>query len=61
MGTQSFLYIVIGDGVVGGTICMVSFYAAIKGALLSQVMSIAFTFPLFGAFFTMVGIVLLTI
>jgi len=50
MGTQSFLYIVIGGGVVAGTIGMVSFYAAIKGAPLSQIMPIAFTSPLFGAF-----------
>lgn len=48
-GTQSLLYMVIGGGVVAGSVGMLCFYIAIKGAPLSQVMPIAFTSPLFGA------------
>lgn len=48
-GTKALLYMVIGGGVVAGAIGMLSFYTAIKGAPLSQVMPIAFTSPLFGA------------
>lgn len=48
-GTQSILYMVIGGGIVAGSLGMLCFYAAIKGAPLSQVMPIAFTSPLFGA------------
>ena len=53
-GLQSVLYLVIGGGVVAGSVGMLCFYAAIKGAPLSRVMPIAFTAPLFGA---LVGIV----
>jgi transporter family protein len=41
--------LMIGGGVVAGSIGMLCFYAALKGAPLSQVMPIAFTSPLFGA------------
>jgi len=43
------LYIIIGGGIIAGSLGMLSFYKAIKGAPLSQVMPIAFTSPLFGA------------
>ncbi len=46
---KSILYIVIGGGIVAGSLGMLSFYKAIKGAPLNQVMPIAFTSPLFGA------------
>ena len=46
---NSLLYIIIGGGIVAGAIGMLSFYRALKGASLSQVMPIAFTSPLFGA------------
>ncbi|WP_432798497.1 EamA family transporter [Poriferisphaera sp. WC338] len=48
-GTKSILYLVIGGGIVAGSIGMLCFYAAIKEAPLSRVMPIAFTAPLFGA------------
>ena len=48
-GTKALLYMVIGGGVVAGSVGMLCFYAAIKGAPLSRVMPIAFTAPLFGA------------
>lgn len=48
-GSKALLYMIIGGGVVAGAIGMLSFYTAIKGAPLSQVMPIAFTSPLFGA------------
>jgi len=48
-GAQSLLYLIVGGGVVAGSVGMLCFYAAIKGAPLSQVMPIAFTSPLFGA------------
>jgi len=47
-GTKSLLYMAIGGGVVAGSVGMLCFYAAIKGADLSRVMPIAFTSPLFG-------------
>jgi len=40
---------IIGGGVVAGSVGMLCFYAAIKEAPLSRVMPIAFTAPLFGA------------
>jgi transporter family protein len=40
---------VLGGGVLAGSVGLLCFYAAIKGAPLSQVMPIAFTAPLFGA------------
>ena len=54
-GTKSLLLMVIGGGVVAGSIGMLCFYAAIKGAPLNRVMPIAFTSPLFGA---LMGIIL---
>lgn len=47
-GTRSILMMVIGGGIVAGSIGMLCYYAAIKGAPLNQVMPIAFTSPLFG-------------
>ena len=48
-GTKALLMMVIGGGVVAGSIGMLCYYAAIKGATLTQVMPIAFTSPFFGA------------
>ena len=48
-GTKALLYMVIGGGVVAGSVGMLCFYTAIKGAPLTRVMPIAFTAPLFGA------------
>ncbi len=48
-GSKALLYMVIGGGIVAGAVGMLSFYYAIKGAPLNQVMPIAFTSPLFGA------------
>jgi len=47
-GTKSILMMVLGGGVVAGSIGMLCYYAAINGAPLSKVMPIAFTSPLFG-------------
>jgi transporter family protein len=47
-GTKSILMMVIGGGIVAGSIGMLCYYAAIKGAPLNRVMPIAFTSPLFG-------------
>jgi bacterial/archaeal transporter family protein len=48
-GPKALLLLVVGGGVVAGSIGMLCYYAAIKGAPLSRVMPIAFTSPLFGA------------
>ena len=48
-GPRSILYLVVGGGVVAGSLGMLCFYTALKGAPLSRVMPIAFTSPLFGA------------
>jgi len=49
-GTKALLMMVIGGGIVAGSVGMLSFYAALRGASsLSQVMPIAFTSPLFSA------------
>jgi len=49
-GTKTLLMMVIGGGIVAGSVGMLSFYAALRGASsLSQVMPIAFTSPLFSA------------
>ena len=48
-GPKALLFMVLGGGVVAGSVGMLCFYAAIKGAPLGQVMPIAFTSPLFGA------------
>ena len=47
-GPRALLSMVIGGGVVAGSVGMLCFYAAIKGAPLGPVMPIAFTSPLFG-------------
>lgn len=47
-GSKSILMMVIGGGIVAGSIGMLCYYAAIKGAPLNRVMPIAFTSPLFG-------------
>ncbi len=47
-GTKAILMMIIGGGIVAGSIGMLCYYAAIKGAPLNQVMPIAFTSPLFG-------------
>jgi transporter family protein len=47
-GTKSLLMMVIGGGIVAGSIGMLCYYAAIQGAPLTKVMPIAFTSPLFG-------------
>jgi transporter family protein len=46
---KAILYMVVGGGVLAGSVGMLCFYAAIKGAPLNRVMPIAFTSPLFGA------------
>jgi len=48
-GTKPLLSLVIGGGLVAGSLGMLCFYAAIKKAPLGVVMPIAFTSPLFGA------------
>ncbi len=48
-GTRALLYMVIGGGIVAGSVGMLCYYTAIKGAPLTRVMPIAFTSPLFGA------------
>lgn len=48
-GPKAILYMVIGGGILAGSVGMLCFYAAIKGAPLGRVMPIAFTSPLFGA------------
>jgi transporter family protein len=46
-GSKAIMMMVIGGGVVAGSIGMLCYYAAINGAPLSKVMPIAFTSPLF--------------
>jgi len=48
-GPKALLYMIVGGGIVAGSVGMLCFYKAIKGAPLTQVMPIAFTAPLFGA------------
>ncbi|HPH97958.1 MAG TPA: EamA family transporter [Anaerolineaceae bacterium] len=48
-GPKALLMMVIGGGVVAGSVGMLCYYMAIKGAPLTRVMPIAFTSPLFGA------------
>lgn len=48
-GSKALLHIVVGGGIVAGSVGMLCFYTAIKGAPLGKVMPIAFTSPLFGA------------
>jgi len=47
-GTKPLLHVMIGGGLVAGTIGMLAFYAALKTGSVTQVMPIAFTSPLFG-------------
>jgi len=47
-GSKAILMMVIGGGIVAGSIGMLCYYAAIRGAPLNRVMPIAFTSPLFG-------------
>lgn len=54
-GPKALTMMVIGGGVVAGSVGMLCYYAAIKGAPLSQVMPIAFTSPLFGV---LMGVIL---
>jgi len=53
-GGRALIYLVIGGGVVAGSVGMLCFYAALKGAPLNRVMPIAFTSPLFGVLAAMV-------
>jgi transporter family protein len=48
-GTRPLLYMVVGGGLVAGSVGMLCFYAALKSGSLTRVMPIAFTSPLFGA------------
>ena len=48
-GPRALSMMVIGGGVIAGSVGMLCFYLAIKGAPLGKVMPIAFTSPLFGA------------
>jgi transporter family protein len=48
-GPKPLLYLLLGGGVVAGSIGMLCFYAALKSAPIGQVMPLAFTAPLFGA------------
>jgi transporter family protein len=47
-GPKALCYMVIGGGIVAGSVGMLCYYAAISGAPLGKVMPIAFTSPLFG-------------
>jgi len=48
-GPKALAMMVLGGGVVAGSVGMLCYYAAIKGAPLTKVMPIAFTSPFFGA------------
>jgi transporter family protein len=48
-GGKSLVLMVIGGGVVAGSVGMLCFYTALKGAPINRVMPLAFTSPLFGA------------
>jgi transporter family protein len=54
-GSKALVMMVLGGGVVAGAVGMLCFYAALKGAPLTQVMPIAFTSPFFGA---LMGVIL---
>jgi len=47
-GPKALLYMVLGGGILAGSVGMLCFYGAIKGAPLGRVMPIAFTAPFFG-------------
>jgi len=53
-GVKSLSLMVLGGGVLAGSLGMLFFYSAIKGAPLGKVMPIAFTSPLFGAIMAVV-------
>jgi transporter family protein len=48
-GPKALVMLAVGGGVVAGSVGMLCYYSAIKGAPLTSVMPIAFTSPLFGA------------
>ena len=48
-GARPLTYLVVGGGIVAGSMGMLCFYAALQTAPISRVMPIAFTAPLFGA------------
>ena len=48
-GARPLLYMIVGGGIVAGSVGMLCFYTALKGAPLNRVLPIAFTSPLFGA------------
>jgi transporter family protein len=48
-GSKPILLMILGGGVLAGSLGMLCFYAALKGAPVTRVMPIAFTSPLFGA------------
>ena len=52
-GPKALAYMIVGGGLVAGSLGMLCFYTALKGAPLSRVMPIAFTSPLFGAVLAM--------
>ena len=52
-GPKPLLLIILGGVVVAGSLGMLCFYIALKGAPLTRVMPIAFTFPLFGVLITL--------
>jgi transporter family protein len=54
-GSKALIMMVIGGGIVAGSLGMLCYYAAIKGAPLTQVMPIAFTSPLFGV---LIGVIM---
>lgn len=54
-GPKALVMMILGGGVVAGAVGMLCFYAALKGAPLTQVMPIAFTSPFFGA---LMGVIL---
>jgi transporter family protein len=54
-GPKALMRMILGGGVVAGSVGMLCYYGAIKGAPLTRVMPIAFTSPLFGA---LMGVIL---
>ena len=52
-GGKALAYLIVGGGVVAGSLGMLCFYSALKGAPLNRVMPIAFTSPLFGVVATL--------
>jgi transporter family protein len=54
-GPKALMMMILGGGVVAGSVGMLCYYGAIKGAPLTRVMPIAFTSPLFGA---LMGVIL---